>query len=88
MPNRREPVTPEMIKWMWERCKNLPIDSLEYALFDLNVLGRYYGLRLSEWAQNLENKKSFPLPAVDSTLLALTFQDFTFEGTKSKKLVQ
>ena len=88
MPNRREPVTPEMIECMWERCKNLPIDSLEYALFDWNVLGRYYGFRLSEWAQNKENKKKFPLPAVDGTPLAFVFQDFTFQGRQNRALHQ
>ena len=61
MPKRREPVTQEMIEYMWESCKNLPIDSQEYAMFDWNVLGRYYGFRISGWAQNKENKKNVPL---------------------------
>jgi len=87
MPKRREPVTVEMINHMWESCKNLPMDSLEYALFDWNVLGRYYGFRLSEWAQNKENCKNFPLQAVDGTPLAFIFQDFTF-ATKGRKTLQ
>ena len=86
MPKRREPVTASMIVYTWERCKNLPIDSLEYALYDWNVLGRYYGFRLSEWAQNKENKKDFPLQAVDGTPLAFIFQDFTFTGKGNRTL--
>ena len=34
MPNRREPAEPIMIDDMWEDCKLLLIDSLDYALFD------------------------------------------------------
>ena len=44
---RREPITTEMIDHAQERCKNLPINSLEYALFHWNVLDKYYGFRLS-----------------------------------------
>lgn len=83
---RREPVTAEMIDHMRERCKNLPIDSPEHALFDWKVLGKYYGFRLSEWAQNKENKMDFSLKAVDGTPLAFAFQNFACTGKVNKTL--
>ena len=49
-----------MIEEMWEMCQNLDPDSLECTLLDWNMLGHYYSFRLSEWAQNDENKVSFP----------------------------
>ena len=51
-------------------------------------MGRYYGFRLSEWAQNDENKGSFPLLAIDCTPLAFTFNDFQFEGRGNRCLRQ
>jgi len=80
MPNRREPVEPIMIDDMWELCKLLSIDSLEYALYDWNVLGQVFGFRLSEWAQNEEDKKNYPKKAIDGTCLSFTIDDFVFFG--------
>ena len=88
MLNRREPVTDEMIEEMWEICKDLDPDSLECALLDWNILGRYLGFRLSEWAQNEENKRNYPLLAIDGTPLAFTFKDFQFMGKRSRHLRQ
>ena len=88
MPNRREPVTTEMLEQMGEVSKDLDPDSLESALRDWNMLGRYLGFRLSEWAQNEENRKNFPLLAIDDTPLAFTFHDFQFMGRGSRQLRQ
>ena len=88
MPNRREPVTGEMIEEMWEICKDLDPDSLESALLDWNTLGIYLGFRLSEWAQNEENRKNFPLLAIYDTPLAFTFKYFQFMGRSSRRLRQ
>ena len=74
--NRREPVTSDMIEEIRETCNNLDSDSLESYLLDWNILGQYLGFRLSEWAQNEENKKNFSLKAIDNTPLAFTFKDF------------
>ena len=48
MPNRCEPVTSNMIEEMWKNSNNLDLDSLESALLDWNILGRYLGFRLSK----------------------------------------
>ena len=77
-----------MIEEMWEICKDLDPDSLESALLDWNILGRYLGFRLSDWAQNEENRKNFPLLAIDDTSLAFTFNDFQFMGKNSRRLRQ
>ena len=88
MPNRREPVTAKMIEEMWKLCKDKDEDIFECAILDWNILGRYYGFRLAEWAQNDENKGNFPLPAIDGTPLAFTFDDFKFEGRGNRCLRQ
>ena len=88
MPNRRETVTAKMIEEMWKICKDLDQDSFECAILDWNILGRYYGFRLSEWAQNEENNRNFPLLAIDGTPLAFTFDDFQFEGRGNRCLRQ
>ena len=88
MPNRRELVEPIMIDDMWELCKLLSIDSLEYALYDWNVLGQVFGFRLSEWAQNEEDKKNYPKKAVDGTSLAFIIDDFIFLGKNWIYIIQ
>ena len=48
MPKRREPVTVAMIKDLEANARATGPDSLESALYDWNVMGHYYGFRLSE----------------------------------------
>ena len=88
MPKRREPVTVAMIKDLEANARATEPDSLESALYDWNVMGHYYGFRLSEWAQNDENKAKFPLPAIDGSPLAFTFDDFQFLSAKGRHLKQ
>ena len=76
MPNRREPVIAKMIEQMQKLCKDKDEDSFKCAALDWNILGRYYGFCLSEWAQNDENKGNFPLLAIDGIPLIFTFNDF------------
>ena len=78
MPRRCEPVTLPMIDNMKIKCRTLDSDCLDSALYDWHVMGNMFGFRLLEWAQNNENKKHFPLLAVDGTPLAFTFEDFIF----------
>ena len=51
-------------------------------------MGNYYGFRLSEWAQNDENKAKFPLLAIDGSPLDFTFEDFQFLSAKGRNLKQ
>ena len=76
MSNSYKPVTSDIIEEMWEICKDLELDSLESALLDWNILGRYLGFHLSKWAQNEENKKNFLLQDINKIPLAFTFKDF------------
>ena len=80
MPNRREPVEPVMIDDMWELCKYLSIDSLQYALYNQNILGQIFGFCLYEQAQNEEDKGIYPKRAVDGTFLVFILIDFVFYG--------
>ena len=88
MPNRREPVKTMMIDHMWEACQHLSVDSLEYALFDWNVMGQSFGFHLSEWAQNEEDKKHFPKKAIDGTSLVFTLHDFVFYSKRGVYVYQ
>eukprot|EP00978_Attheya_sp_CCMP212_P006290 scaffold14246_cov46-Attheya_sp.AAC.1 len=53
MPDRREPITELMIQHM--HTINPGDDTLDAALYDWNVLGKYYGFRRAEWAQDHKN---------------------------------
>eukprot|EP00978_Attheya_sp_CCMP212_P002430 scaffold4949_cov59-Attheya_sp.AAC.3 len=53
MPDRREPVTELMIQHMQKI--NPGDDTLDSALYDWNVLSKYYGYRRAEWAQDHKN---------------------------------
>ena len=47
MPNQSEPVTISMVLHMHAKCEKLHPDSLDSALCDWNVIGLFYGFRLS-----------------------------------------
>ena len=78
MPNGREPVEPIIIGNMWKLCNIVSINSLEYNLYDWNVLGQTFGFSLSEWAQNEEDKKNYSKKAINGPSLAFTINDFIF----------
>ena len=67
-----------MITDIWSLCRFLSIDCLVYALYDWNILGQVFGFRLSEWAQNKEDKGSYPKKAINRTPLTFTICDFVF----------
>ena len=60
IPHRRHPVTTLMVLHMCAIAGNASQDSAHAAIYDWNVLGRVYGYRCSEWAQNDKDCKSFP----------------------------
>ena len=80
MSNRTEPIEPIMIDDMQKLCNILSIDSLEYALYDWNILDQTFGFHLNEWSQNEEDKKNYPKKVIDGTSLAFTINNFVFLG--------
>lgn len=56
MADRREMIYDDMVLNMIRRSKSLPQDSLEAALIDWIILGRYTGYRCSEWCQSTQSK--------------------------------
>ena len=80
VPNRREPVTKNMIQfWI---TKNLLIaheDSLEAALTDWMIVGAKTGFRKSEWCQDqADSKKGNLQKNVDGTVKAFISSDWNF----------
>jgi hypothetical protein len=51
-PNRREPLTVDMIRHTGTKCDPSTPHSIENAMYDWFVLNIYIGCRLSEWAQS------------------------------------
>eukprot|EP00978_Attheya_sp_CCMP212_P031312 scaffold117898_cov24-Attheya_sp.AAC.1 len=88
MPDRREPVTELMIQHMQKI--NPGDDTLDSALYDWNVLGKYYGYRRAEWAQdhkNLAKKKLARLPQTGE-VQAFRRDDFIFYGADGTCIAQ
>ena len=75
-----------MIDNLWDKASGLDSDCIDAAMHDWNVLGIFYGFRLSEWAQNNENKKSFPHPCADGKPIAFTFNDMVFYGKNKQRI--
>ena len=85
MPDRREPVTVEMIEYMLTH-KTSDVDGLYNALTDWNIVGQYVGQRLGEWA--LTNyAKSVPMTNKGKPI-PFCFEDIVFVGIQNKRLRQ
>jgi hypothetical protein len=52
VPNRREPLTTDMIYYQQTRCSIGTPFSEHQVLFNFQVIAIYSGIRLGEWAQN------------------------------------
>ena len=65
VPNRREPVTKEMVEYIISKGKSMSKgnpDNLYSAMADWLILGEQTGFRRNEWAQDrtyLKNTKTF-----------------------------
>ena len=93
IPNRREPVTKEMIEYISKKgealSKSEP-DNIYSALSDWLILGMQSGFRRKEWAQEhsyLKKHKDVQRN-VDKSVSAFTIKDFEFRGSKNKRLNQ
>ena len=84
MPNRAEPLTPEMVKFLVDNSANLHPDSACSAYSDWAVLSLQTGFRISEYAQT-HSAQHMPLKAqvalnIDGTSKAFIASDFKFLG--------
>ena len=78
MPHRCHSVTTPMVLHICAIAGNAGQDSAHAAIYDWNILGRVYGYRYSEWAQNDEDCKSFLKLNIDGTPITFIFKDFIF----------
>lgn len=56
MPNRREPLTADMVRWLATQTSSDAPHSYKAALHDWFTVGLYVGPRLTEWAQDNSGK--------------------------------
>ena len=85
VPNRREPITKNMVRWWLHQARTSPIDSFESVIADWMVLGTQLGMRKSEWTQSSKNKtfgSEFDLN-VDGSSKAFIASDFTFHNSQN-----
>ena len=91
MPNRSEPVTPQMIKYIIDLSKKAKDkDSKICAFANWLPLGKMTGFQLSEWAQEkrqLKQTKKFKRNK-DGSVQAFRLDDFIFSGPYNQRLQQ
>ena len=101
MPNRREPVTKEMVEFVTNKAHLAPTPDCRYnAMADWLILGMYTGFRLSEWAQEKRSYRNNKFTkhkhgnkfatwnerGGDCSPKAFILADFEFTGANNKKL--
>ena len=92
MPNRSEPMTPEMVQFLYNLGQNSPFNSAIAAYADWAVLSLHAGFRISEYAQthsaqhmSLDKQISLNL---DGTSKAFIASDFKFLGPHCRPLAK
>ena len=88
MPNRREPITKAMVLHWAKVAKNAHPDSFESAFYDWMVVGKYAGLRKSEWVQDAADYKKTKdfTRNVDGTVKAFILADFEFSDVRNRRI--
>lgn len=86
MPNKREPVTNEMMAHIIHEAKrDTNPDSRLSAVTDWLVMGEYGGFRKSEWAQDARDvRKGRYATNIDGTAKAFLLRDFTYRKDKER----
>ena len=81
VPNRREPLTVDMIYHQYGKCSAATPHSVDQVLYDFEVIGIYSGIRLGEWAQtdNVRRIDQIRLN-IDGSPAAFVISDLTFYG--------
>jgi len=87
VPDRKEPVTWDMIHWLMRRAAGQPHVSLDAAMTDWLVLGMYTGFRISEWAtpNSYQSPNVFQL-ARDGSCLAINATDMVLSPPTATNL--
>jgi hypothetical protein len=81
MPNRREPLTVDMIYYQQSRCRSATPFSEDNVMFDFLVVGIFAGLRLGEWAQHDHVRHLSQIRRnIDGTPAAFIITDLEFYG--------
>jgi hypothetical protein len=79
MPNRREPLTIDMIYHQQRKCSSLTPHSVDQVMFDFEVVGIFAGLRLGEWAQEDHVRRLDQIRQnIDGTPKAFIIEDLEF----------
>ena len=91
MPNRQEPITMEIMRFLISQASTSHQDSPEAAIADWCITGSQSGFRCSEWAQP-HSSKSLPLSAtitknVDGSATAFLAEDFILLNKHKRPLV-
>jgi hypothetical protein len=83
MPNRREPLTVDMVVYQKLQCREDEPHSESAAMYDWEVFGLYSGNRLTEWAQ--KDGASITLN-IDGTPKAFLIGDLQFRGENRRNM--
>ena len=91
IPNRKEPVTKQMIEYIIQKGKDLQkknSDNIYSALSDWLVLGQQTGFRRKEWAQDrtLLKKDKDIQRNIDNSSSAFIMEDFEFRINAHKRI--
>ena len=89
MPNRREPVTTEMIEFIVTKGKTYKDqDNIYSSMGDWLILGEQAGCRRLEWAQECShlNKYKTYQRNIDGTSTAFILDDFEFRGSNNVRI--
>ena len=87
MPNRREPLTTDMITYQQLQREDNKPHSEAAALYDWEVVGIYTGNRLSEWAQHHGTTDlSMIIQNIDGTAKAFIVEDIEFYGKDRRRM--
>lgn len=85
VPNRREPLTTDMIYYQQTRCSIGTPYSEHQVLFDFQVIAIYSGIRLGEWAQNDNVRRLDQIRLnIDGTPTAFIIDDLEFYGRNKR----
>ena len=93
IPNRREPITKEIISYITNKGKTLNRvnpNNIYSALSDWLILGLQSGFRRKEWAQDHKYLKRFNdiQRNVDGSSAAFILEDFEFRSNNNKRINQ